>query len=583
LSTVLETPETEVTPSPPVKKSGRSRRLLGALRRPQFWILSGVVGVIGYLTLVPLLYLAWGTFFDENGFTLRFFQEAYRHGQMGEMLWNTVVFALGSTALAMALGTVLAYLVVRTDVPAKGLVFAASMIPLIVPGILMTVSWVFLASPRTGLINNWLDSWFGIRPFDVYSMPGMIFVQGLHLAPLVFLLMFAAFRSMDPSLEESALTSGAGLLTVARRVTLPLVRPALVAAAILIFVRGVEAFEVPAMLGMSHGTWLISARIWAAFNQYPVNYGEVGALSMTLLAIISLILFCNSLMSRRSKRFQTVTGKAFRPRPIELRGWRWPVFGFVLLFFIVAVVLPMLVLVYVSLQKFYTVPSWESIQASSLDNYREVLSTNSAVRSIRNSFILALAAPTVVMFLTAIASWLVVRTKVRGRWLVDNLTFIPIAIPGLVLGVALLFVYLRSPIPVYGTLWILFIAYVTKDLPYGMRYVSSSMYQIGAELEEAGYVSGASWWQVFRRIVAPLLVSGILAGWIYIAIVSFRELSTSVLLYSPGTEVLPTIIWEYWEDGTFGPLTALGVLMIIMTTVVVLLARRVSSEFGVKG
>jgi iron(III) transport system permease protein len=582
LSTLLESPTAELAVSPQ-KTPARGRRLLSAVRRPQFWILAGVVAVIGYLTLVPLVYLAWGSFFDEGGFTLTFFREAYAQDRMGDMLWNTIVFALGSTVFAMSLGTVLAYLVVRTDVPAKGLVFAASMIPLIVPGILMTVSWMFLASPTTGIINNWIGSVLGVRPFDVYSMPGMIFVQGLHLAPLVFLLMYAAFRSMDPSLEESALTSGAGMLTVARRVTLPLAKPALVAAAILIFVRGVEAFEVPAMLGMSHGTWMLSSRIWSAFNRYPANYGEVGALSMTLLAVITLVLFLNTLLSKRSKQFQTVTGKAFRPRPMELRGWRWPVFGFVLLFFVVAVVLPLLVLIYVSVQKFYTVPSWESIRGSSLDNYREVLDTRSAVRSIRNSFILALSAPTVVMFLTAVASWIVVRTKVRGRWIVDNLTFIPIAIPGLVLGVALLFVYLRSPVPVYGTLWILFIAYVTKDLPYGMRYVSSTMYQIGAELEEAAYVSGASWWQVFRRIVAPLLVSGILAGWIYIAIVSFRELSTSVLLYSPGTEVLPTIIWEYWEDGTFGPLAALGVLMIIMTTLVVLLARRVSSEFGVKG
>ena len=415
-----------------------------------------------------------------------------------------------------------------------------------------------------------------------FSLPGMMLVEGLHLAPLVFLLMVAAFRSMDPALEESALMSGARLRTVFLRITVPLVRPALYAAILIMAVRTLEAFEVPALLGMPEGLWVFTSRIWRVLNSYPVGYGQAGAYAMTLLVLTSIGVFWHSRLSRRAKTFQTVTGKGFRPRPIELGRWRTPATGFVVAYLLFAVAAPMLILIYASTQKFYSVPSLNTLGHMTASNYAYTFSNEGTLVAAKNSLLLGVGSATLVMLFMAVAAWLVVRTKLPGRWLVDNLAFTPLVIPGLVMGVALLFVYLRFPLPIYGTIWILLIAYLTRYMPYGMRYASSSMYQISGELEESAQTSGASWWQSFRRIVLPLLVPGLLAGWIYIATVSVRELSSSILLYSPGNEVLSVRIWEQYQNGQFTQLAALGVVMVAVLMLLVAVAYKLGAKVGVK-
>jgi iron(III) transport system permease protein len=545
-------------------------------------IILAVVVLIGYLALIPLGYLLWGTFFDESGLTLRFFGEAYRNVPFQLLLKNSLIFAVGSTALSVVLGTSLAYLQVRTDVPFKKLVFAASLVPLIIPGILHTVAWILLFSPGIGLYNGLLEPIFGPEAFSIFSLPGMILVEGLHLSPIVFLLMAAAFRSMDPALEESALMSGARMGTVVRRITIPLVRPALVASMLVMVVRTLEAFEVPTILGSQCRCWVFVSRIYRALQTFPPKYGRAGALAMSLLLITTVGVFLQSRLSKRGKAFQTVTGKGFRPRPLPMGRWRWPATGFILLYFLIAVVMPVLILVYSSTQPFYTAPSFDAFGRVSFENYVATFTRPQSLTAFRNSLVLGLGSATAVMFFMAIASWLVVRTKLRGRWLVDNLAFTPLVIPGLVMGVALLFVYLRFPLPIYGTLWILFIAYLTRYMPYGMRYSTTSMYQISGELEESAQTSGASWWQTFRRINLPLLMPGLIAGWIYIVMVSFRELSSSILLYSPGNEVLSILIWERWENGQFTQLAALGVVMIVTLVLLVVIATRLGARIGVK-
>ena len=552
------------------------------LLRPQTLIILGVVLVIAYLAIVPLGYLLWGTFFDEQGFTLRFFGEAYAAFPLTELLANSFTFAIGSTAISIAVGTTLAYLHTRTDVPFKRLIFAASLVPLIIPGILHTVAWILLFSPEIGLLNAMLAPIFGPRAFDIYSMPGMIWVEGIHLSPIVFLLMYAAFRSMDPSLEESALMSGARMRTVIRRITLPLVVPALSAAILVTMVRVLEAFEVPAILGIRAREWVFVSRIYESLDDFPPKYGQGGALAMSLLLLTAIGVLVQSRLSRRGRAFQTVTGKGFRPRGLPLGRWRWPAASLVLLYFVIAVVLPVLVLLYSSMLPFYSKPSRDQLSKLTLDNYVATFTQPHSITAFKNSLILGIGSATAVMFFMAIASWLVVRTKLRGRWLVDNLAFSPLAIPGLVMGVALLFVYLRFPLPIYGTLWILFIAYCTRYMPYGMRYSSSSMFQISGELEESAQTSGASWWQTFRRVNLPLLMPGLIAGWIYIVLVSFRELSASILLYSPGREVLSILIWERWENGQFTQLAALGMVMVATLVVLVVIATRLGARIGVR-
>jgi iron(III) transport system permease protein len=394
--------------------------------------------------------------------------------------------------------------------------------------------------------------------------------------------MVAAFRSMDPSLEESALMSGARLPTVFRRITLPLAKPALFASILIMAVRGLESFEVPALLGIPGGVWVFTSRIWRVLSQYPPSYGQAGAYALSLLLLTSLGVYLNSRLTRRSKAFQTVTGKGFRPHPMELGRMRIPATVLLFLYFGVAVLLPVLILVYTSTQHFYSVPSFQTLTNMTWDNYDYTLSNDQSLTALRNSFSLGIGSATAVMLVMAIASWVVVRTKLPGRWLVDNLSFLPLTVPGLVLGVSLLFVYLRFPVPIYGTIWILFIAYFTRYMPYGMRYASTSMYQIGAELEESAQTSGASWWQTFRRVNLPLLMPGLVAGWIYILMVSVRELSSSILLYSPGNEVLAILIFEQYENGQFTELAALGVVMVVTLIVLVVIARKLGARIGVR-
>lgn len=550
---------------------------------PKVLITAAVAGVIGYLALVPLYYLLWGTFFDANGFSLGGFARAYGDGRIGGLVANSLWFAVGAAILALCVGTALAYLNVRTDVPFKALFFAASIIPLIIPGILYTISWILLASPDIGLLNKVIEPVFGDTiVLDVFTVWGMIWVEGLHLSPIVFLLMVAAFRSMDPSLEESALMCGASRWQVFRKITVPLTRPAIVAAVLIMTVRSLESFEVPALLGLQNGIYVFTSRIYFVLRTYPPDLGAAGALAVGLLVLAMIGVAISNFAGRSGKSFQTVTGKGFRPRPMELGRWR-PVMGAAILaYFFFTVVGPLLVLLYTSLLKFYQPPSLAAFKSMSLENYRELSHLSQAMTALKNSLILGLGAATLVMAGMAVAAWIVARSRIPGRQLVDQLAFVPLVIPGLVLGLALSFVYLRSPIPIYGTLLILLIAYCTRYMPYGMRYAVTSMQQISAELEESAQVSGASWWQTFRRVLLPLVSPGLVAGWIYILVVSFRELSSSILLYSPGNEVLSILIFEQYENGQFTVLSALGVVMVLTLVVLVTVAYKLGAKVGLK-
>ncbi|MFE7214877.1 ABC transporter permease [Streptomyces sp. NPDC001698] len=582
-------PEARPGPAPQPGKNKPAHRLLRLLRRPlslQGLLVGVAVVVVGYLAIVPLGYLIHDTFLSADGSGVSFdaFARAYGgNSQSGQMMLNSLWFALGSAALALTLGTALAYVQVRTDTPFKGLFFAASLVPLIVPGILYSTSWIFLGDPSTGLLNSLVfKPLFGSAPINIYSVWGMIWVQGLHLAPVTFLLMVAAFRAMDPSLEESAAMSGANRLTVLRRVTVPLLRPAMISAALLMFVQSLESFEVPGLLGLQNGIYVFTSRIYFVLRAYPIDYGAAGAYAIGLLVIAAVGVLLSSWLQRSSRNFQTVSGKAFRPRPVELGRARPYVGAGVILYFLVTVVLPVAVLVYASLLKYYTAPTRKTLSQLTLDNYRAVFEMPLAFTALKNSLIVGVGAATIVMILTAIVAWVVLRTKAPGRRVLDLLAFTPIVIPGLVLGLALSFVYLRMPLPVYGTLLILLVSYCTRYLPYGMRYASSAMAQMSPELEESAAVSGASWFQTFRRVLLPLMSGGILAGWVYILVVSFRELSSTILLYSPGKEVLSVLIWEQFENGQFTTLAALGVCMVALLVVLVSIAYRLGARFGLQ-
>jgi iron(III) transport system permease protein len=542
-----------------------------------------VIVVLGYLVLSPLVYLVWRGLTTGDGFGLANITAAYSVPGTPEMLLNSVLFAGGSAFVSTVTCTALAFFCVRSNAPLKPLLYAASIVPLIVPGILYTISWVYLIGVNVGVIKNVFDTiGLGCLVPDAFSLPGMILIDGLHLAPLVFLLMYAAFHSTDPSLEESAMMSGATVPQTVRRVTLPLVRPALLGAVLIMVVRGLESFETPAVLGMPSGTWVFTSRIYDALHTYPIKYDQASIYSLSLLLITAAGLLLVQHMNRRSERFQTVTGKGFRPRTLDLGRWRWPVsIGFVV-YFVVAVAAPLLILLWMSLLPFYQTPGIEPLSSLTFTNYAELFDTRGVTESVKNSVILAVTSATVVMLFTAVISWMVLKSKFMGRRLLDLLASFPLAMPGLVLGVALIFIYLRSPLPIYGTLLILFIAYVTRYLPYGMRYSGASLAQVGAELEESANMSGATWRDTFRRIVIPLMAPGLVAGWIYVVVVSVRELSSSILLYSQNTRVMSVTIWEFWQNGQTGVLAALGICMVIVLMALVAVAYKFGAKIGVR-
>jgi iron(III) transport system permease protein len=559
--------------------SGRWRRYLPT---PKTMVLAVVAVIIAYLVIVPMYYLIWGTFFDASGFSVQGFSRAYGNNQVFSLVGHSLWFSGGAATVSLVLGTGLAYLNVRTDVPFKALFFAASIIPLVIPGILYTISWILLGSPDIGLINVLLKPVFGGPVIDVFTIWGMIWVEGLQLSPIVFLLMVASFRSMDPSLEESALMSGAGRWTVFRKVTVPLARPAIVSAVLIMVVSSLESFEVPALLGLQNGIYVFTSRIYFVLREYPPDLQAAGSLAVGLLVLALIGVAIANIATRAGKSFQTVTGKGFRPRPIELGKWRPAIGVFIIVYFFVTVVAPLVVLLYTSFLKFYAAPTREVLSTMTLDNYRQLIQLSQVGTALRNSLILGLSAATIVMCLMAVAAWITVRSNIRGRKILDGLTFVPMVVPGLVMGLALSFVYLRSPIPIYGTLFILLIAYCTRYLPYGMRYATTSMQQISNELEESAMVNGASWWQGFRRVLLPLLTPGLLAGWIYILVVSFRELSSSILLYSPGNEVLSILIFEQFENGQFTVLAALGVVLVLTMVALVSIAYKLGAKVGLK-
>jgi iron(III) transport system permease protein len=562
--------------------------------KPSFdwkWVVIGVcVAFTVYIGVIPLGFLLWQSFrtpqtaTTEAVFTFENYSEAYGSADTLVLLVNSIQFALGTSLLAFVLGTILAWMNERTNTPFKSVFFALSMIPLVIPGILFTVSWIFLASPQIGILNIVAQGWFGLEepPFDIYSLPGMIWVDGLHYSPMAFLLMTAAFRAMDPSLEESATMSGANIFQVAWRVTLKLTWPAIFATVLILFVRAIESFEVPALLGLPVGIQVFTSAIYQAVHRYPSEVGLASAYAATLLVITTAGVYFVSRLSSRGSRYATMTGKGFRPRQIDLGGWRYVTAAIFIVYFLLIVILPFSVLLWSSFQTFYAVPSMQALENLTLEPYRFIFAYPNLARTVGNSVLLSFGSATVVMLVTSVICWIVVKTNLPGRWVLDNVASLPMVFPGLVLGLSIMIFYLNVDVGVYGTIWIMFIAYITRFMPYGLRYNTTSMLQIHKELEESAAMSGASWGTTFRRVILPLLKPGLLAGWIYVMIVSIRELSTSILLYSPDTQVVSIVIWELWENGQYVELSALGVLFIITLFVLVLVANWLGKKYGVR-
>ena len=585
-----------------VRGSGPARRLgpvrgLGPLRtwastlraNPALLVMLVGAALLLYLVVFPLVMLVIGSFQVETAprefhATLQNYAEAYTGRFTYSTFATSMVFAVGSAAVSFVLGTALAWLVERTNVPFAKLILPIAVVPLILPGVLETIAWIFLLSNQFGYINEALKAIFGLKtaPFNVFSLPGMIWVQGVGHVPLAFLMMSAAFKLMDPSLEESALMSGADRRRTFRRVTLPLLRPWALSVLLILLVRSLEGFEVPAIIGLPSRIYVYTSEIYLAFNDFPPNYGLGSALAIGLLVLSAVGVWLYLRAVRRSDRFETVSGKAFRPNRIDLGRMRWPAAAALGVYALVVVALPLLVIVWASFLPFFATPSRAMLSRVTLDNYRYLFSYQPFYTALKNSVVLALLSATLVAFLTSLIAWMRHKSRVKGMSILEFLVMAPITIPGIVLGMAIIIQYVNFPLPIYGSIWVLLIAYVTKYLPYGMRAASSSITQIRGELEEAAGMSGATWWETFTRVTLPLLRPGLVAGWIYIFVVSFREFSTSVLLASGESTVLSIQVFKLLEFGKTTAVAALGVIMVVALLTVVGVFYKLTGRVGVQ-
>jgi iron(III) transport system permease protein len=559
------------------------------LREPAMLVPVVGAAILVYLAVLPLFMLVKGSFEAEVAprafvYTLKNYQAAYASEYTYSTFKNSLIFASGSASLTFIFGTLLAWLTERTNTPLRAIFVPVAVVPLILPGVLESIAWIFLLSPKFGYLNVWLRDLFGLQsmPFNVFSLPGMIWVHSVGQVPLAFLMMVAAFKSMDPSLEESALMSGANTWQTFRRVTLRLLVPTAGSVLLILFVRTLESFETPALIGIPARIYVYTSEIFLAFNEYPPDYGRGGALAVGLLVLSALGVWLYTRATKEGKKFQTVTGKAFRPRQFDLGPWRWVGFGFLTTYFLIVVLLPFLVLFWASFLPFFAAPSWDAVQKLSLDNYRYLNGFRPFWGAMKNSIILSTLTATAAMMLTSLVAWIVYKSRLPGSWVLDFLAFVPIAIPGIVMGMSLILLYVAFPIPIYGTIWVLLIAYVTRFIPYGMRAASGSIMQIHSELEEAAAASGASWWETFRRVTLPLLRPGLVAGWIYICIVSFREFSTSVLLATGESRVLSILLFTMFEQGQVTVVAAIGVLMIATLLSVVALFYKLTGRVGIQ-
>lgn len=551
--------------------------------------LSSIILVVFYLTIVPVLVMILGSL--QSGLpggwtplTIKNYVAAFSSPNLYQAIANALIYSVGGGTISFILGTYLAWLTERTDVPSKGLIYSSVLMAMMIPGVLFTISWILLLAPKAGLINIYLREIFGFAegPLNPYGMLGMIVVSGIDDFYTPFLFMAAAFRSMDPSLEEASTASGAGTATTFFRVTLRLMLPAALAAGLLIFIRGLEDFEVPALLGIPAGVYVLSTEIYLSVRRPPSDFNMAATFSMFYLLVALVGLYLYFRVTRMIERFAVITGKGFRPRLVRLEGWRTPAAVSALGIVVVSVYLPLAVLAWTALLPWYGPPSWEMAQSMSLKNFYWLFEEQRILTSAKNNFVVGLSAAGLVTLFAAVVAWIVIRTQIPGRRILDGLAFSAMAYPSMVLGLALIWFYLTVPIPVYATLWILIIAYVTKRLPNSVRICSVVMIQIQKELEDASSVCGASFLRTFYRIVLPLLIPGLFVSFATTLTITFKALSLPVLLGHAGTELVPLLIFDLFESGQYPKLAALGTATIFVIMGVTLITRWGGHRFGLR-
>ncbi|MDO9403114.1 MAG: iron ABC transporter permease [Polaromonas sp.] len=566
-------------PVPPVVKP--SQRLS--------WLNLGLLLLLVYLVAVPLALLLVASFKPtglplDPGWGFVHFKAVYGDGGFYQLLYNTAIFAFGCTVCALFTGGALAWLVERTDLPYKGSARVMIALPMVLPPFLLAMGWALLASPRNGSLNELLKNIFGLYqgPLNIYSLGGMVFVETLALVPSVYLILASAFRNMDPALEEAAMTSGARWPQMIRRIFIPMLSPALLAAAAYLLIVGFLVFDVPGTLGMPVGLFVVSSRIvYLATDQSGGTsaYGQIAAIGVTFLVLLLGLAWAYRRLTARASRFVTITGKGFRPRELKLGAMKPLALAFVGLYFVLAVVAPLGLLVWTSLTPYLAPVSFDMLPNLSLDQHRALFDNVRLGHAAWTSVWVSALSATIVTALALLVAWSVLRSRALGAQVIDTLSFMPLAIPGTMIGMALIYVYLTiSFMPIYGTAWILVIAYVTVYLSFTSRTANATLIQLHPELEEAARTCGATPAYSIRRIVLPLMLPALVGAWIWVVAHVMRELSTALLLQGDDNATVAVQLWSYWSGGEPNKAAAVGVWLVVAMTVVTILWQWLSAR-----
>ena len=548
-----------------------------------WWFFLFVVVVLLWLILIPLGQMLVSSFrtghpVAPGPFTFKNYLAAYLNPITYRMIFNTVLFAGAGTAITVSIAVLFAWLIERTDMPLRNLCWSLLLIPMAMPGLLFSIAYVFLLSPRSGIVNVFLRALFaelGIDidegPINIYSLGGMIFLDGIRGVTTVFLLVVGAFRMMDPAMEEASWAAGARNWTTLRRVTLPVLWPALLAAIIYEFSSSMESFEAPLVVGLPGNVYVYSTMIYISTREPLANYGlgATFAASYVLMAVAFAYFYQRAIL-RQSERFATVTGKGYRPRIMPLGRWRYPALGLFIGYFFVAVLLPLGVLIWTSLLPRYQPPSLEALAQVSWENYRLVFNEPKVLLTAWNTVVITVITATATVALAFSVSWLVVRTKVRGRFLLDGLTFASHAVPGVVVALSFIILYLQPPfryLGLYGTVWIISLAMITQYVAFASRSTNAAITQIHRELEEAAETSGAGRLRIIWQITYPLIRPAFVAAWIWVAAHAVRAFSIPLLLASRENRTLAVMLWHYWDEENNQPAAAaLGVVLMLFLT-----------------
>jgi iron(III) transport system permease protein len=546
-------------------------------------ILLGVISLImAVLILPPMVVLLVSSFrstrdrlpFEAVGFTLANYVNVFTSEVTYRLLLNTAWYAMGTVALSVGIATFFAWFLERTNIPLRRVMFVMILAPMGIPTIISSMAWILLASPSNGLFNEVLRGSFGLGggpgPINIYTIPGMIVVSAMSFVPVIYLMISGVFSRVDPSLEEAAKTSGAGSWATFRRISMPLLGPALFAAAIYYLVIAIETFEIPAMLGMPKRIFVFSTVIYYAIH--PVSglpdYGLGATYGTLLLFIAGVLIYFYARYVRHTARFATVTGRGYRPRLIDLGRWRFVPVLIMSLYFFFAVGMPLLILLWTSLAPPYTSVSLSVLPQLNLDAYREMLRYGDLWEATGNTLVIAAVTASLTMLLVTVASWFSVRGGIRGAWIPDRLAFVILGIPVIVLAMALMFIYASLPLPIYGTIWIIIIGLMTRSLPFGTRLMNAAFLQIHLELEEAAATSGAGLRPTFFRIVLPLLWPSFARGFLWAFVRAMRETTTALMLYAAGNQTVAVILWFLWvENGDFGLASAIAVPLLVVTMI----------------